>query len=52
MNLSTKKKHSQTWRTDLWLPREWGGGRERDALGLWGWWMQAITFRMSKQHYP
>ena len=25
---------SQTYRTDLWLPR--GGGRERDGVGVWG----------------
>ena len=24
---------SQTWRTDLWLPR----GREWNGLGVWGW---------------
>ena len=25
---------SQTWRTDLWLPR--GRGRDWDRLGVWG----------------
>jgi len=28
------------------------GGRERDGPGVWGWWMQAITFRMDKQQGP
>ena len=34
MNLSTKQKqtHSQTQRTDFWLPRGMGGG---DGLGVW-----------------
>ena len=25
------------------------GGRERDGPGVWGWWMQTITYRMDKQ---
>ena len=35
MNLSTKQKQTQTWRTDMWLPRgrEGGGGWTR-SLGL------------------
>ena len=28
------KTNSQTWRTDLWLPRERGEGEE--GLGVWG----------------
>ena len=28
------------------------GGRERDELGIWGWEMQAITFRMDKKQGP
>ena len=27
---------SQTWRSDLWLPRG-EKGKERDGLGVWGW---------------
>ena len=27
-------------------------GRERDGLGVWGWWMQTVTFRMDKQQGP
>ena len=38
---------SQTYRTDLWLPR--GRGREWDVLGVWRWQMQTITLRMDKQ---
>ena len=41
---------SQTQRADLWLPT--GGGRERDGLGVWGWQIQAITFRMDKPQGP
>ena len=26
-----------------------GVGRERDGLGVWGWQMQTITFRIDKQ---
>jgi len=31
------KPDSETWVTDLWLPRGrgWGEGREWDELGLW-----------------
>ena len=41
---------SQTQRTKLWSP----GQREvgRDGLGVWGWQMQTIMFRMDKQQYP
>ena len=42
---------SQTQSTDLWLPRG-RGGRDRDGLGVWGWQMQNITFRMDKQQGP
>ena len=27
-------------------------GRERAGLGVWGWWMQTIAFRMDKQQGP
>ena len=27
-------------------------GRKRDGLGVWGWQMQTITFRMDKQQGP
>ena len=30
MNQSTEQKQSQTWRTDLWLPRGKGGDRGMD----------------------
>ena len=34
MNSSTEQKQTQTWRTDLWLPR--GRGEEVDGLEVWG----------------
>ena len=37
---------SQTWRTDLWLPR--GRGREWGGRGVWGQSMKTFTFRMDK----
>ena len=37
------KTDSQTWRTDLWLPRE------QDGLAVWGQQMQTNTFRMDTQ---
>ena len=49
MNLSTKQKRDTlTQRTDLWL-LGWGGA---DGLGVWGWQMQSITFRMDEQQSP
>ena len=46
MNLSTKQKRDTlTQRTDLWL-LGWGGA---DGLGVWGWQMQTIKFRMDEQ---
>ena len=48
MNLPTENKTiSWTQRIDLWLPR--GKGWEWDGLGVWGYQMQTITFRMDKQ---
>ena len=47
MNLSTEKKNSWTWRTDLWLLSE--RGKEWDGLGVCGWQMQTITFAVNKQ---
>ena len=34
VNLSMKQTDSQTYRTDLWLPR--GRGEGRDGLEVWG----------------
>lgn len=45
-----KEKDSATQRKALWLPRE--GVEGEDGLGVWGWWMQAIIFRMDKQQCP
>ena len=41
---------SQTWRTDLWLPR--GRGEGVGWMGVWGWYMQTVTFTMDKQRGP
>lgn len=38
---------SQTWRTDLLLPK-WGSDRG-EGLGVWDRQMQTITYRMDKQ---
>ena len=38
---------SQTWRADLWLPRQ--RRREWDGRGVGGWQMRTIAFRMEKQ---
>ena len=27
-------------------------GRERDAPGVWVWWMQTVTYRMEEQQGP
>ena len=35
--------------TFLWLPRGRRKGAEQDELGVWVYWMKAITFRMDKQ---
>ena len=47
MNLSMKQKHTQTQRTDLWVPRRRGAGG--DGLGVWDQQMQTIIYRMDKQ---
>ena len=44
-------KHKQTHREQT-CGCHWGVGRERDRLGVWGWQMQTITFRMNKQQGP
>ena len=48
MNLSTKQKqiHKHREQTCGWGG---GGGKERNGLGVWGWQMQNITFKMDKQ---
>ena len=48
-NLSRKQVQTQISRTDLQLPR---GRRERDGLGIGGWQMKTIIFRMDKQQDP
>ena len=50
MDLSTEQKETHRWRTNLWLPR--GREREQDGLGVWGWKMKTIIFRMDKQQGP
>ena len=51
MNLSTKQKQTHRYR-DQTCGCQGGGGRERGGLGIWGWQMQTITFRMDKQQGP
>ena len=41
-----KETNSQTWRTDLWLPR--GRRREWNGLGVWGSEMQTMTLTMDQ----
>ena len=42
---------SRTWR--LVVASGGGGkGREWDGPGVWGWWMQTITFGMDRQWTP
>ena len=30
----------------------WGWGKELDGQGVWGWWVQTVTFGMDKQLGP
>ena len=48
--LSMKQKHSQTERTDLWLPNRVAG--QMDGLRVWNQQMQTIIFRKDKQQGP
>ena len=48
MNTSTKQKQTHI---HIVVARE-EEGMERDGLGVWGWWMQTITFRMDKKQGP
>ena len=50
MNLSTKK--NKFIHMENRLVGKGGGAREQDGLGVWGWQMQTITFRMDKQQGP
>ena len=47
-NLSTKQKQTHRHREQS-CGCQGGGVREWDGWGVWGWWMQTITFRMDKQ---
>ena len=50
MNLSTKQKQTHTQRTALCGYQGQGGGWVgSDGLGVWGQWVQAITYRMDGQ---
>ena len=50
MNLPTEQKMTARQREQIY-PCKGGGGR-RDVLGVWGWWMQTIPFRMGEQQGP
>ena len=51
MNLPTEQKQTHRHRDQICGYQE-GMGRERDALGIWSWQTQIITFRMDKQQDP
>ena len=42
-------KTNRSWirRADLWLPG--GGEKEWDGWGVWGWWIQTVTFGIDGQ---
>ena len=49
INLSTKQKHTHRYREQA------GGCQEgcgRDGLGVWGWQMQTVSYRMDKLQGP
>ena len=48
MNLSRKQKQTHRHREQTY-GCQGGAGRERDGLGVWGWQIQTVTFRMDKQ---
>ena len=48
MNLSTKQKQTHRHREQTY-GCQGGWGKERHRLGVWGWYMQTVTFRMGKQ---
>ena len=50
MNLFMKQKDSQTWKTDLWLPK--GKGGDRDKLGVWDQQIQTTIYKIDKQQGP
>ena len=49
-HLYEKEVDSQTYRTDLWLPKGRGWGRERRRA--WGQQMQTSIYRAEKQQGP
>ena len=51
MNLSTKQKQTHRHREQT-CGCQGRGGREWDGLGVGGWQMQTITFRINKQSSP
>ena len=42
----------QTLKTNLWSPKEAGGGGERDGLGIWDWHMRTEVYGMIHQQGP
>ena len=51
MNLPTKQKQTYGHREQIYVCQG-GGERKWDGLGVWGWQMQTVTFRMDKQGGP
>ena len=47
MNLPTEQKQTQR-HVELTCGCQ-GGGEEQDGLGVWGWQMETITFKMDTQ---
>ena len=48
--LAEQKQTQQTFKTNLWLPKWTGGGR--DELGVWDWHMHTIIYGMVGQPGP
>ena len=49
MNLSTEQRQIMAIERRFGVA---GGGREWDGWGVWGWWMQTVTFGMDRQWGP
>ena len=50
MNLITQQKQTQTSKTNLWLPKGKGGGR--DKSGVWDKHIHTTIYKIDKQQGP
>ena len=50
IEISDTETDSQTMKTNLWLPKGTGGGR--DGLGVWLWHMHTVVYEMTGQQRP